>query len=169
MELEMVSIIQFVLQHAGNPAPYYWRVPAHFMIPAVYFPSPEIDTGGDTFHTYFVDYRWYIKLFHTTEQTAYALGYAVVLAIRAARNLIPLLAADGTAIPNSWVRVNDPALKVIEFNAAQLAISWRSRKPYNEKEAPLIQSFHFDTFAKQGPVLSDEEAAALEPYSRPLE
>ena len=46
LEQEMASIIKFVLDRAGGPSPYYWNVPRHFCVPAAYFPTPEIDTGG---------------------------------------------------------------------------------------------------------------------------
>lgn len=68
----MASIIKFVLDRAGGPSPYYWNVPQNFIVPAVYFPPPEMETGGETFLTYYVDYAWYIKLFHTSGQGAYA-------------------------------------------------------------------------------------------------
>ena len=96
LEQEAASIIHFVLDNAGKPSPYYWNVPQHFTVPAAYFPTPEVDTGGETFLTYYMDYVWYIKLFHKTEQEAYALGYSVIKALKAARNLIPLVAEDGS-------------------------------------------------------------------------
>ena len=70
LEQEMASIIKFVLDNAQGPSPYYWNVPQHFCVPAAYFPTPEIDTGGETFLTYYMDYIWYIKLFHKTGQGA---------------------------------------------------------------------------------------------------
>ena len=52
LEQEMASIMKYVIDRAGKPAPYYWEVPAHFVVPSAYFPMPEIDTGGETFLTY---------------------------------------------------------------------------------------------------------------------
>ncbi len=164
LEQEMASIIRFVLEKSGKPSPYYWNVPQNFMVPAVYFPPPEIDTGGETFLTYNMDFAWYIKFFHNTMQGAYTLGSAVVTAIRAARNLIPLIAEDGSVIEGSWVRVNDPRLIPLDDGAAQLAISWRSRRPYDDgAEPPQTSVFHIQL--NSGPTLSDEEAAALEKYA----
>lgn len=91
LEQEMASIIKFVLDNAQGPSPYYWNVPQHFCVPAAYFPTPEIDTGGETFLTYYMDYVWYIKLFHKTGQGAYSLGFSVITALKAARNLVPLI------------------------------------------------------------------------------
>ena len=45
---------------------------------------------------------------------------------------MPLIAEDGTVIDRSWVRIDDPSLKVLDDGAAQLTISWRSRKPYSD-------------------------------------
>nr|DAG87051.1 MAG TPA: hypothetical protein [Caudoviricetes sp.] len=166
----MASIIKFVLDKAGGPAPYYWNVPQNFSVPAAYFPTPEIDTGGETFLTYFMDYVWYIKLFHATAQGAYSLGHPVISAIRAARNLIPLIAEDGSEIDGSWVRVNDPQLKVLDDGAAQLTISWRSRRPYSDTTADREQAhtFHVDVFMQSGKTVSDAYAEALEQYAIPV-
>lgn len=170
LEQEMASIIKFVLDHAKDPAPYYWKVPKHFAIPAAYFPPPEIDTGGDTFSTYSMDFSWYIKLFHKSEQGAYALGYAVTAAIRAKRNLIPLITEDGKVVPKSWVRIDDPSMKVVDDGAAQLTIHWKSRRPYDDTlaEVQQAQSFNLDLFMKSGKTISDAYAETLERYAVPL-
>jgi len=165
----MASVIKFVYDRAGKPSPYYWNVPEHFETPAVFFPEPEIDTGGETFLTYYMDYTWYIKLFHRTGQGAYSLAAAVATALRAERNLIPLIAEDGSEVAESWVRVNDPKVKVLDNGAAQITISWRSRKPYNDtlKEVRQAQHFNLDVFMKSGKTITEEYAAALEQYAVP--
>lgn len=171
IEQEMASVIKFVLDRAGGPAPYYWSLPQHFTIPAAYFPTPEIDTGGETFLTYNIDYVWYIKLFDKTGQSAYALGSTVVMALRAARNLVPLIEQDGSEIKGSWVRVNDPQLKVLDDGAAQLTVSWRSRRPYSDvvEGAEKSKTIHIDTIMRPGQMISDAYAQALESYAIPLQ
>lgn len=169
IEQEMASIIKYVAEKAGGPAPYYWNVPQHFSIPAVFFPTPEITSGGETFMTYHLDYAWYIKLFHRSEQGAYAMGQTVLNSIRAARNLIPLIEEQGNEIPGEWVRVDDPSLKVVDDGAAQLTINWRSRRPYDDTIAPRTKASSFDLnmFMKSGETISDEYARALEKYAIP--
>lgn len=171
IEQEMASIIKFVLDNAGDPAPYYWNLSQNFAIPAVYFPTPELDSGGETFLTYNIDYVWYIKLFNKTEQGAYALGSAVVMAIRAARNLIPLIEQDGSEAKESWLRLNDPKLKVVEDGAAQLTISWRSRRPYNgvTEGSNKSQAIHVNLFMRSGKTITDAYAEMLERYAIPLQ
>ena len=156
LEQEIASIMKYVIDWAGKPAPYYWEVPAHFAVPSAYFPMPEIDTGGETFLTYYMDYAWYIKIFHRTKEGAYALGLAV--------------AEDGSEVEESWVRLNDPKLKILDDGAAQLTITWRSRRPYNDTAAGAqrSQSFYVDVFMKSGKEISDAYAEALERYAIPL-
>ena len=169
IEQEMASIIKYVAEKAGGPSPYYWNVPQNFTIPAVHFPVPEISSGGETFSTYYLDYVWYIKFFHRTEQGAYAMGQTVLNSIRAARNLIPLIEEQGNEIPGEWVRVDDPSLKVVDDGAAQLTINWRSRRPYDDTIAPRTKASSFDLnmFMKSGETISDEYARALEKYAIP--
>lgn len=171
IEQEMASIIKFVLTRTGEIPPYYWNVPKHFAIPSAYFPPPEINTGAETLCTYGMDFSWYIVLFHRTAQGAYSIGHTVVTAIRAARNLIPLISEDGTEIGGSFLRVDDPKLKVLDNGAAQLTINWRSRVPYNDtlEETARVQSFYYDLYMKSGKEISDAYAEALEEYAVPLQ
>lgn len=167
LEQEIASIMKYVLDNAEGTVPYYWEVPAHFVVPSVYFPMPEIETGGETFLTYNMDYSWYINIFHRTKEQAYTLGLAVVTALRAARNLVPLIAEDGSEIKESWVRVDDPKLKTLDDGAAQLTISWRSRKPYDDtaEGSKRSRSFNVDMFMKSGKEISDAYAEALDKYA----
>lgn len=136
LEQEIASIIKFLLDSTGNPAPYYYEVPQSFAVPAAFFPQAEIDTGGETLITYNMDYVLYVKFFAPTREDAYRLALMAVTAIRGKRNLIPLIAEDGTSIKGQGIRINDPDLKMPDDGAAQVKISWRSRRPYDD-EVPL--------------------------------
>lgn len=146
LEQEAASIMKFVIENAENPYPYYWNVPQNFMIPAVYFPIPEMLTGGETFLTYYIDFSWYIDFFHKTAQQTYGLGHKVLTAIKEQKNLIPLITEDGNLIENNWIRVDDPSVEVIENGTVQLKITWRSRRPYKQNEAQKAKLFHMDMF-----------------------
>lgn len=143
LEQELASIMKYTLDRAENPSPYYWEVPQHFNVPAVYFPTPEIATGGETFLTYNMDYAWYIKFFHKSSNEAYALGLAVLTAIKGNRNLIPLITETGERAEGN-IRLNDPNLKVLDDGAAQLSLSWRSRRPYNTEQAVKMQTYEVE-------------------------
>lgn len=134
LEQEIASIMAFALKYAGNPAPYYYDVPENFQVPAMYFPQPEIDTGGETFRTYAMRYAWYINVFHKTTEDAFALAWKVLTALKQQRNLVPLLDEDGSKA-GSGLRLNDPSAKVIETGIAQITLTWTSRRPYDCEDA----------------------------------
>ncbi len=141
MEQELASIEKFVLEAAGSPQPYYWNMPEGFAYPAIYFPVPEITSGGETFSTYNLLYRWYIVCFASTREDAYDLAFAALTSIRASRNLIPLVDEDGE-LTGKGLRLYDPTCKVIDDCAAQLAISFTSRRPYNRETVEKTVTFH---------------------------
>lgn len=143
LEQETASIIRFVLNSAGNPFPYYEKIPESFAVPAAYFPTPEIVTGGETFCTYAMEYAWYILFFHKNENEAYALALQALTAIRRKRNLIPLIDTDGNKT-GKGIRLKDPDIKVIDNGAAQLHLRWTSRRPYACEEATKMQTYQLE-------------------------
>lgn len=170
-EQEAASIMRYVLDAAGSPRPYYHNIPQAFAVPSVFFPTPEVTTGPDTFLSYGVDFQWYIKIFAKTTERAYEKGLRVLTAIQAGRRLIPLLNEEGEAT-GERLRINDPALKAIDdkatgLGAAQLHISWKSRRPYDSNAGLLMQSFHLFLHDKSGeaePEPTEAGTAAMNGY-----
>lgn len=144
LEQETASIIKFVLDHTDNPYPYYESIPESFVVPAAYFPSPEVMSDGETLRTYGLDYAVYVKFFAKTSNGAFELAHKAVEEIRKARNLIPLIGNDGTEIEGEGIRINDPDLRVIDEGVAQAVISWRSRRPYNREDSAAVEEYTFN-------------------------
>jgi len=170
LEQELASIISYIADKT-HTSPYYYEVPRNFVIPAVYYPVPEIITGGETLSSYRMDYIWYIKFFHKSVHEAYNIGLCVLTAMKEDRNRIPFINEDGGRIDGCWLRINDPELKGLENGTAQLAVSWRSRRPYKDMQevTQRSQSFYLDMFLKSGKQVSDAYAETLEQYAVPLE
>lgn len=141
LEQEVASIIAFATHSAGDPNPYYWNVPEDFERPAIYFPQPEIDTGGDTLGTYASEYAWYIDIFADTTEEAHEIGLAVLTALKKARNCVPLLNEDGEPTGKK-LRLKDPSLKGGGAGVAHLKIGWTSRRSYAGPEPPKVQVSH---------------------------
>lgn len=141
LEQEIASIIKFTLEKAGNPKPYYNEVKEDFVVPSCYFPTPEIDSDGETFVTYRLRYNWFIKFFHKTTEGAYAMAQSVLLAIKEARNLVPLINPDGNPTGEN-LRLLDPEIKKLDSGVYQLKLEWDSRRPFNDPEYPLMQNFN---------------------------
>ena len=169
-EQEAASVMRYVLEAAGNPAPYYHNVPERFQVPSVFFPTPEVTTGPDTLLSYYVDFLWHIKFFARTAEDAYAKGMRTLTAIQAGRRLVPLIDPEGNAT-GERLRLYDPALKAIDAPAglgtAQLSVSWRSRRPYDRAAVMMMARFHLYLHGKPGqsaPEAGTESGAAMSGY-----
>lgn len=167
LEQDIASIIKFTLDKAGNPAPYYWKVPKSFAVPSVYFPTPEIDTSGDTLSTYSMNYIWGILFFHTTTEKSYQRALRVLTAIRARRNMIAVIDIDGNET-KEILRVDDPKLKPLDNGAVQLEITWTSRRPYDAEASEKAQAYHIQQWGKpelyESKVIDAAMEAALSKY-----
>ena len=122
LEQEIASAIRFILDSTNEPTPYYHSIPEGFLVPAVYFPPPEIASGGDTLLTYSLEYSWYVKFFNKDTQSAEALAFTALVALKRRRNVVPLIDETG-ALAGRGFRMRDPSLKPLE-NAAQLNLVW---------------------------------------------
>lgn len=148
LEQEIASIIKYLLDATGNPSPYYYSVPQSFVVPAAYFPTPEIDTDGDTLNTYGMDYVMYVKFFAKSTREAYNYGVTALTKTRGRRNLIPLINEMGNDT-GKGMRIYDPDLKMLDDGAAQLTIAWRSRRPYDRREYAEVRSVNLSLQGKQ--------------------
>lgn len=149
LEQEIASIIKFVLEKSGNPTPYYNEVPEGFLLPSVYFPVPEVSSSGDTLATYSLNFILFVKFFHIDVRRAYERGLSALTAIRAARNLIPLIDESGEKTGRGF-RLKDPTLRKIDTTpgVVQLELSWDSPRPYNDPEAQKMMIYDLNFYGK---------------------
>lgn len=139
LEQEIASIIAAAQRTAGDIGYYYWNLPESFRYPAMYFPQPEIATGGDTLGTYASDYAWYINVFAETTEQAHRIALAVLTDLKRARNYVPLLNGDGTPAGKK-LRLKDPSLRAVDAGVVQLTVGWTSRRDYDRgAEPPKVQ------------------------------
>lgn len=166
MEQEIASIIKYVLDASENPTPYYYRVPQGFHVPAIYFPAPEVDTKGNTFHSYKINYVWYLKFLHRHTNAAYEVAIKALQAIKNNRNIIPLVDFEGNQLADG-IRLKDTKLKEVEEGAMQLMLSWSSIQPYHAEVLQKAQEFVLNFFEKeqyQEAILSEETLKQVEVY-----
>lgn len=140
MEQEIASIISIILNSADNPTPYYNEVKEGFAVPSMFFPTPTIDTDGETFVTYKMHYTLHVMCFHKTTQEAYIMALKTLTAIKAARNCVPLIGEDGKPT-GQLLRLDDPEIKEVDSGAYQISVSWDSRRPYKAIDYPRVQDF----------------------------
>lgn len=161
LEQEIASIIKFALTQAENPSPYYYNVPEDFVFPAMYFPQPEIRTRGETFRTYAMEYAWYINVFCETTEEAHAKAWAVLSALKRARNLVPIIGTDGAATGEK-LRLDDPEMKPVDTGVVQLTLSWTSRRPYNRDDAEKVMEWEVEGWQHPDVYRSVEVETAFE-------
>lgn len=140
IEQEVASIIAFALQYSEGVNPYYWNIKEDFQFPAMFFPTPQITTHGDTFRSYASEYAWYISVFAETTEEAHSIGLEVLTRIKRARNYVPLMDENG-ALTGEMLRLNDPKLQNANPGVVQLTIGWTSRRPYDRIDPLKMQRF----------------------------
>ena len=141
IEQELASIAKFILTAAGNPTPYYWNIMEDFSRPSIFFPSPEIDSEGETFRTYRLDYVWFLQFFHNSTTEAHYMALSAYEAIKKARNLVPLIDENGEKLTAGikGIRLDEPRLKPIDDGVVQLTIRFASRRPYTVPDKTLMR------------------------------
>lgn len=142
LEQEVASAAHFIISALDGVSPYYWEMPADFMVPAVFFPTPEIETAGDSLDTYEMAFTWHVKLFHKTDGEAQNLAQTALVAIKNARNCLPLYNEDGSAVGKRF-RVLDPSIKRVDRGAWQLELRWHSPRYFSTDEAPKAEKLKF--------------------------
>ena len=161
LEQEIASIIKFTLEKTGSPTPYYNEVPEGFLLPSVYFPVPEVSSGGDTLATYALNYALVVKFFHIDARPAYERGFSALTAIRAARNLIPLIDESGARTGRGF-RLKDPTLKKMDGTpgVAQLELSWDSPRPYDDPDVQKMMVYDLNMYGKSAYEAAVEQVTA---------
>ena len=143
LEQEVASAANFINQALGDDvSPYYWEIAANFLVPAVYYPSPQIDTAGDALDTYEAAYMWLIKFFHKTDGEAHDLARCALMAIKNRRNVIPLINEDGSDAGRGF-RVLDPTIKQVERDAWQMELRWHSPRYFERDDGMRVQKYKF--------------------------
>jgi len=143
LDREIASAMKFILTSAGNPAPYYNSVPQDFVVPAVYFPQPEITSRGDTLRTYALEFSWFVKFFHKDTQSANQMAFAALTALQRMKNVVPLI-DDAGELTGRVFRMNDPAFRLVANGVAQLTLTWDSRRPYHREPVQKMMKFYTD-------------------------
>ena len=147
IEREIASVIKFVIDTSGNPYPYYREIPEGFLIPAVYFPVPEIETDNDTLSSYKLTYIWFIKFFHKSTPKAYEMAAKVLKELKGGRNQIPIVSDKGFNTGKSFY-VKNTGIKTIESGTVQFSIEWESRKLYTYEAVLKTRRYYIDRFVK---------------------
>ena len=143
LEQEVASVANFINLALGDDvSPYYWEIAASVLVPAVYYPAPQIDTAGDALDSYEAAYMWLIKFFHKTDGEAHDLARRALMAIKNMRNVIPLINEDGSDAGRGF-RVLDPTIKQVDRGAWQMELRWHSPRYFSDSAGAKANSLHY--------------------------
>ena len=156
MDQEIASAARFILNAVEGAHPYYWEMKQDFYVPAVYFPTPEVDTAGDSVDAYRMSFTWFVKMFATTDDEAHSMAFAAMVALREARNCIPLYERSGEPAGRSF-RTKDPQIKAVDRGVWQLTLKWDSPRPFPKEAVEKAMQFHYaHNGAPYAPVLPSD-------------
>lgn len=133
IEREVASVIRFILDNAGEINPYYNSVPENFLVPAVFFPPPEVNDRADTLYSYGATYLWPITFHASTSEEAYAVALSVFHAIKRARSRVPYIHDDGS-LDERGMKLDSASVKPVDECVAQLLITFTARKGLTDDE-----------------------------------
>ena len=151
MRQEEASIARCICEILPSAAVYYDTLPDEgFVVPAVYFPAPEVMARSSTLSAWAARYSWYIKIFAATARQAHELADKVVDELMTARRLVPLVGADG-GFTGRTVRIDDPSVRTLNDTpgAAQLTITWDCCRDYFEPESTKVENIIINVHPKQ--------------------
>ena len=148
LEQDLASIMRFLTETSGNPAPYYNNVPEQFRVPAIYFPRPDIRQWRRHAEHLRTGFSLSSNFFHRTKEDAYELGYTALNALLERRNRIPLIDESGKPT-GKYIRIRDPTLRAVDESAVQLQIDWTARKPFADAPETMMQTYEIETQIKR--------------------
>jgi len=141
IEQEMASVMRFVLDASENPYPYYEEIPEGFLVPAVYFPVPEIETDNDTLSTYKLTYVWNINFFHKDTQGAHSMVLKVMEKLKRNRNKVTIINEDGSETEKSFY-VKGSRITEAESGNVQMTVEWESRRLYTMEAILKMRKYY---------------------------
>ncbi|MDR3345180.1 MAG: hypothetical protein LBT21_06295 [Oscillospiraceae bacterium] len=144
MDWETASIARFILANTAA-TPYYHKMPENFMVPAVYFPAPTATASGDSTSTWALLRRWVVLFFVHETQDAIAMAQGAAEALCERRCQIPLYNEQGAQLAEI-MRLDDPSSNIIDTGAANLTLTWTSRRKYPKATAlpALTHEIHYN-------------------------
>lgn len=131
LEQEVASIIRYCMEKSGVESFYTDILPKDFIVPSVYFPTPEIDSKYDTLSSYNLHYVMPIRIFARDNQQAYKYALVIVNSLISEHNRIPMRSKDGS-LNGAFFRVNNSNIKKIDTGVYGFNIEWDSVRTFDD-------------------------------------
>ncbi len=143
----MASVMRFVLETSENPYPYYEETPEGFLVPAVYFSIPEIETDNDTLSSYKLTYVWSISFIHRGTREAYDMALKVMEGLKKNRNKVKIINEDGSETEKSFY-VKASRVAETESGTVRMTVEWESRRLYTLEAILKMRKYYVNSYLK---------------------
>lgn len=139
MDQHIASLARTCLE-LGNISTFYdEKMPKNFVIPSLYFPSPETSPSGSALGSYSTKYSIYAKVFAKTKLEAVTIADIIVQGIMRKKCRLPIYNEDGTDSGKIF-KMEPPDARGIDEGVAQITLTYRIIRAFVETKYPSVQS-----------------------------
>ena len=142
LEYEVAAIYYFI---AGTlkATPYFKEVPKDFMVPCVFYPTPEQTGGVFSVSKYKTDFVMYIKFMAKDTLEAYSMASKVLQELMKNKRKVPLVDETGKKTGKNF-QINNPVARKVDTGVYQMEVSWKRYTSYNANVVTKAQEFFFN-------------------------
>lgn len=146
----------------------FHEMPQDSKLPVIYFPNPSVISSNDTLSGFVLNYSWYVKVFATSMEEAYAIASGIQRQLSFDKFKVPVLNKNGTHA-GFKIKINNPEIKALDAHSYQITINWNERNHYDAPSLQTIDKVDMVVTSKQSipfDVLLDNNNCILTDESR---
>lgn len=142
LEYEIAAIYYFI---AGTikATPYFKEIPIDFMVPCVFYPTPEQTGGVFSVSKYKTDFVMYIKFMAKDTLEAYSMASKVLQELMKNKRKVPLVDETGKKTGKKF-QINNPVARKVDTGVYQMEVSWKRYTLYTADIMTKAQELFFN-------------------------
>lgn len=142
LEYEIAAIYYFIASTI-KATPYFEKVPKNFMVPCVFYPTPEQSGGVFSVSKYKTDFVMYIKFMAKDTMEAYSMASKVMQELMKNKRKVPLVDETGNKTGKRF-QINNPVVRKVDNGVYQMEVSWKRYTSYTADVMTKAQEFFFN-------------------------
>lgn len=139
LEYEIAAIYYFIADIL-TATPYFEEVPEDFLVPCVFYPTPEQTGGVFSVSKYKTDFVMYVKFMAQSTLDAYNMANEVMQELMRKKRKVPLVDNNGKQTRKSF-QINNPVVRKVDNGVYQMEVSWKRYSSYDVDTAALAREF----------------------------
>lgn len=139
LEYEIAAMYGFI-DGTINATAYFKEIPENFVVPCVFYPTPEQSGAAFSTSKHATDFTMYVKFMAKDTMEAYSLASAVMKNL--VENRLKVLLVDENGKPTGKrFQIKEPVIRKVDSGVYQMQVSWRRYSLYNKDAVTMAQSF----------------------------